>query len=197
MTTIELLNHKINQQIRDVLLFLVLIFSFHYLYIAWERFDFYPFRALVDLLFKDASFILFNQSKCVLDHLTTFAFYTKDQTIYILSNNGQVGYVEVSPGCTSLKQWLHWVFLISLFAGPFKHKIWYIPAGIIVLHHVNLIRIVGLSISLVYLPAYFDFFHDVFFKLMFYSTIFFMWLIWVTKLKKKATNNSGLCKFRC
>jgi exosortase/archaeosortase family protein len=183
---IELVNKlksdKRFQPVKELLLFATLLFSVHYLYIWWSGTGFYPFAHGVEVLFNKASKLLFNQGHAVLEFLNVRHYYT-GQTYYITSLSGEVTWLEVSPGCTSLKQWMHWIFLIALYPGPRLHKLWYIPFGVIVIHFINLVRITGLGITLKYWPTQFDFAHDYIFKTMFYGVIFLMWVIWVEKFK--------------
>lgn len=165
-------------------IFAVLLLSFHYIYLYWASNSFYPFREQVDQLFVFASDILFNQSAWIVKHIFNLNHTTEGQTIWVVTNQGGWGYVEVSPGCTSLKQWMHWLFIMLLFPGPCAHKLWYIPMGIIVIHFINIVRIVGLSLTLKPWPQHFDFFHDYIFKTFFYFMIFVMWVIWVEVFTK-------------
>ena len=71
------------------------------------------------------------------------------------------------------------LFLMLLFPGPWKAKLWFIPLGLVVIHFVNVFRIFGLGLTLIPWPAYFDQFHDYFFKTIFYFIIFLMWVVWV------------------
>ena len=66
---IEFYNSKAFSPIRDVMIFALLLMSFHYLYLFWAHADFYPFRAQVDQLFDFASAILFDQSAWVVKHI--------------------------------------------------------------------------------------------------------------------------------
>lgn len=167
------------QPLRDVAVFAFLLISVHYLYIWWANQAFYPFKHSVDALFIYASDIVFNQSAWLLKNVFHLNHTTEGQTIWVVTNSGDWAYVEVSPGCTSLKQWIHWVFIMLLFPGPWRHKLWYIPAGILVIHFVNVVRIIGLSILLVPWSKHFDFLHDYIFKTFFYLMIFIMWVVWV------------------
>lgn len=185
---------KALQPLFHVGIFALLLMSSHYLYILWARNGFYPFATQVDQLFIFASDILFNQSVWLLKNIFHLNHTTDGQTIWVTTNTGDWGYVDVSPGCTSLKQWMHWIFIMLLFPGPWKHKFWYIPLGIIIIHFVNIIRIVGLSLTLIPWPQHFNFFHDYIFKTFFYFMIFVMWVVWVEKIlqrprKKKALKN--------
>jgi exosortase/archaeosortase family protein len=166
--------------IRNVLLFLVLLFSFHYIYLWWTGIDFYPFHTQVYDLFDWSSALVFKQSAWVLEHVFNIEITTDaQQTIWVTSTNGNPAYVRVTPACTSLKQWMHWIFLMLLFPGPWKQKLWFIPLGLVVIHFVNVFRIFGLGLTLIPWPYQFDNFHDYFFKTIFYFIIFLMWVVWV------------------
>lgn len=169
----------------NVVYFAILLLSFHFIYKWWAATGFYPIKNAVDSLFAFASDILFRQSDWILKHIFRAGHTTSDQTIWVSTNNGLWGYVEVSPGCTSLKQWLHFVFILIFFQGPWRHKLWFIPAGIVVIHFVNIIRIVGLTLTLKPWPNHFDFFHDYIFKTFFYFMIFVMWVVWVEYFPSK------------
>jgi len=176
---VSIWNNPSWRPMKAVLLFIALIIIFHYLYLYWISIDFSPFRAQIDQLFDWSSLLVFRQSVWVLERIFGIDIQTTDQTIWLVSNNGKPAYVGVSPGCTSLKQWMHWIFLMLLFPGPWKHKLWYIPVGIIVLHFVNVFRIFGLALTLIPWPGQFDFFHDYAFRPFFYFMILVMWIIWV------------------
>lgn len=169
--------------LKNVLLFAFLIISFHYLFILWDsKTHLYPFEQQVKELFAWASMLLLDQSIWILYHIFRLDFFItlSDQSIHVQAHNGEWVSLMVSPGCTSLKQWMHWLFLMILFPGPLKHKLWYIPAGLIIIEWVNVIRVVGLTLSLIQWPDKFHFFHDYIFKTFFYFMIFIMWVFWVS-----------------
>ena len=175
----------------DVGLFILLIFSFHFLYLGWQALNYFPVSDLITRLFDSASELLFNQSCWVLEHIFGVDIVTHNHIIGVMNCNDTYSLINVAPECTSLKQWLHWLFLMLLFPGPWKHKLWYIPAGLVVIEWVNVIRVVGITLCMIPFPEYFDFFHDYFFKTLFYFFIFIMWLIWVEKFlhRKEKTKN--------
>ena len=163
----------------DVGLFFVLIFSFHLLYDLWRyQLEYWPAEGLVERLFAWASMLLFDQSTWTLEHIFDLDFYTRDRTIAFLNHEGTYSAVTVAPECTSLKQWMHWLFLMLIFPGPWKHKAWYIPAGLVIIEFTNVVRIVGIALFLRYYPDSFELAHDVIFKIMFYVVIFLMWMLW-------------------
>lgn len=182
----ELYADKRYQSYFDVGLFFVLIFSFHILYVIWsEWLDYWPLKDAVDSLFAWASKLLFGQSTWTLEHIFHMDFFTKDQSIYFLNNEGTYSCVSVAPECTSLKQWIHWLFLMLIFPGPWKHKAWYIPLGLVIVEFTNVVRIVGIALFLRHFPHDFALAHDVIFKIMFYVVIFLMWMIWNDKFHHK------------
>jgi exosortase/archaeosortase family protein len=68
--------------------------------------------------------------------------------------------IVISPGCSGLKQVFQLFFVLILLPGPVKQKVWFIPAGVILLLILNIIRICSLSLVLDSLPAQWKFFHD-------------------------------------
>lgn len=178
----ELYNDKRYQTYFDVGLFFVLIFSFHILYVIWNEYmDYWPIKGTVDRLFAWASALLFDQSTWVLDHVFRIDILTKDQTIAFWNKENTLSYVIVAPECTSLKQWMHWLFLMLIFPGPWKHKAWYIPLGLVIVEFTNVVRVVGICLFLRQFPHDFALAHDGIFKVMFYVVIFLMWMLWVEK----------------
>jgi exosortase/archaeosortase family protein len=171
------LNQPKIQSLVYVFYFTILLLSFHYIYKFWAgNLNFYPFAKQVDNLFIHASLLLFNQSIWVLKDVLQIDIIIEGQTIFV--NNLQA-YVDVSPGCTSLKQWMHWLFIMLLFPGPWKHKLWYIPLGLVFIQFINVFRVVGLALLIIPWPQHFHFFHDYIFKTIFYFGIFMMWVLWV------------------
>ena len=182
---LALRHQKRYQPLFDVGIFALLLIFVHYTYIWWSSAGFPPVRAQVDQLFVWASSVLFDQSVWVLQHIFGVNISTEGQTIYVASRDGSLGYVGVEPGCTSLKQWTHWIVLMLLFPGPWRHKLWYVPLGVVVIHFVNLIRVTGLALTLIPWPHHFAFFHNYIFKTFFYFMIFVMWVVWVEYFKNR------------
>ena len=169
----------------DVGLFILLIFSFHFLYLGWQSIDYYPIAGLIAKLFDSESELLFNQSCWVLEHIFRIDFITMDHAIGVVNCEDTYSFVNVAPECTSLKQWLHWLFLMLLFPGPWKHKLWYIPLGLVIIEFINVVRVVGITLCLIPYPGSFNILHDYIFKILFYFVIFIMWVVWVEKFLHK------------
>ena len=77
----------------DVALFIILIFSFHFLYLGWQNIDYFPIPKLIEELFEKASTLLFNQSCWVLEHIFGVDFITHEHIIGVINNNGTYSFV--------------------------------------------------------------------------------------------------------
>lgn len=172
-----------NRSTVNVGLFIVLIISFHYLYLGWQSIDYWPVGRWVEKLMLWSVNLVYSQSCWVLDHIfcidiTTFA---PQRIISAIDKDGGWAVVTIAPECASLKQWLHWLFLMLLFPGPWKHKLWYIPAGLVIIEWTNVVRICGILMMQIPWPNSFHIAHDYIFKVFFYLVIFLMWVLWVEK----------------
>ena len=167
----------------NVGLFIVLIISFHFLYLGWQALGYWPIGQLVQKLMVWSVNMVFNQSCQVLDRILHVNILTisADRLIATINNEGGWARVVIAPECASLKQWLHWIFLMVLFPGPWKHKLWYIPAGLVIIEWTNVVRICGVLLMQVPFPNSFHIAHDIIFKVFFYLVIFLMWMLWVEK----------------
>ena len=89
--------------------------------------------------------------------------------------------LEVGAPCDGLV--LHALFLafIIAFPGPWKHKLWFAPTGVLLVHMVNVLRITSLAMIIHYAPEYLDFNHDYTFTILVYSFVFVLWIFWVKR----------------
>ena len=181
-----------NRSTVNVGLFILLIFSFHFIYLGWQASGYWPVGKAIEKLMLWSVNLVFNQSCWLLDrvfHINITTISTS-RLIATLNCNGNWARVIIAPECASLKQWMHWLFLMLLFPGPWKHKAWYIPAGLVIIEWTNVVRICGVLLMQVPFPNSFHIAHDYIFKFFFYLVIFLMWMLWVEKfynptLKKK------------
>ena len=176
-----------NQSVVDVGLFIVLIMSFHFLYLGWQAFEYWPIKGTIDKLSLWAVNLVYSQSCWVLENIFHLDLTTMSDIRLIATPNSDGGWARViiAPECASLKQWLHWLFLMLLFPGPWKHKAWFIPTGLVIIEWTNVIRICGIILMQIPWPNSFHLAHDYIFKVFFYLVIFLMWMIWVECFKNK------------
>lgn len=111
------------------------------------------------------------------------------RNVFIYPENN--GYVSVNLSCSGLKQFYQFGVLILLYPGPWKHKLWFIPMGLFIIHLVNIFRIVGMNYVTLHFDKHWDFVHDYVFRPFFYVVMFFLWVWWNEKFyhksKKKET----------
>ncbi len=173
--------HKL-RPIADVLIFMVIIVFFHKLWWDWGLkellLNYFAFAELEMFM----AYQVFLPSAWIDEHLIGYEIYTSETTIYFPNH----GAIIVNGSCSGLKQFYQWIFLMVLFPGPWKQKLWYIPVGILVIHIVNILRIVILSVILVNWPDQWHFSHDWILRPFFYVVIFAMWVIWVEKFRNKS-----------
>ncbi|HEY9113464.1 MAG TPA: archaeosortase/exosortase family protein [Bacteroidales bacterium] len=169
----------------DVALFSIIIVFFHFLW--WDfglksfLYNFASFDQMEQFMAKQ----VFLASSWFDLHVLGYNIRTLNTTIYFPDING---YIEVNGSCSGLKQFYQWTVLMLLFPGPWKHKLWYIPLGIFIIHLNNILRIIILSVIIENWPDYWHFAHDWILRPFFYVIIFTLWVIWVEKIRPKYTS---------
>ena len=189
-----------NRSTVNVGLFIILIISFHFLYLGWQALGYWPVGKLVYSLMVWSVDLVYSQSCWVLDRIFHIDITTVSEQRLIAAMDKEGGWAKViiAPECASLKQWMHWIFLMVIFPGPWKHKLWYIPAGLVVIEWTNVVRICGILLMQMQWPNIhlhlmggdintFHRAHDYVFKFFFYLVIFLMWVLWVEKFYDKKT----------
>lgn len=169
--------------LRDVIIFVMITFAVHYGYRYWaNQLHYKPIGRQMDAAHEATSQMVFNQSVWIIDHILNIPNSTDDKRVIYFSNNGYIG---INHSCSGLKPILQFVILMLIFPGPWKHKAWFIPMGIVIVHLTNLFRICGLAVVTITIPEYWDFAHDYLFRPFFYVVIFFLWVIWVERIRSK------------
>lgn len=174
------------QPIVDVVYFTILLLGFHYIWKYWESdlgFRLFTEDSIFIPVFDFLTNLVFNTSDIFLSFLLKDHYYIANLTWYFDAG----GYVAIIDGCSGLKASIQFVTIILFFPGKWRHKLWFIPTGLIILFISNIIRIVGLSLVVYYYNSYYIFTHDYIFRPFFYGVIFLMWIIWVEKFKTRRT----------
>ena len=191
----DYLNNPKNKSTVDVGLFVLLILGFHVIYLGWQALEYWPIKGVIDKLSLWSVNRVFRESCWVLQHVfgIDITTVTEQRLIAAICKNGTFVTVTIAPECASLKQWFHWLFLMLLFPGPWKHKAWYIPAGLVIIEWTNVVRICGILLAQIWFPGpnTFHIAHDYVFKIFFYLVIFLMWVLWVEKFKNKQQLNNS------
>ncbi|MBN3034991.1 MAG: exosortase/archaeosortase family protein, partial [Bacteroidales bacterium] len=148
----------------DVLIFIVIILAFHLLWrlLVGDLMN-------VPFIFRMASWLshqVFLASQIVLtwlgvqftpfDHMT-IGGSLRNNVIFLPD---VYGYVSVNLSCSGLKQFYQIFFLMILYPGPWRHKLWFIPMSLVIIHLVNIGRIVTMTYITIHDAANWDFWHD-------------------------------------
>ncbi len=154
-------------------MFAIILFGFHFLYSAVVNEDL--MISGLEPLYLYLRVLLFQHSTWVIEHI--LGYNISRQGFNIVFESG--GMIIIDESCSAVKWFAHFLILMLLFPGPWKHKAWFIPLGLLITHLVNIIRISGLAIVFVNRLPSFDFYHDFVFRPLFYLVLFLMWVAWV------------------
>lgn len=141
--------------------------------------------------FYDQKFIgLIIESADQLLHLLGYKTFKvlQDLDYQVIGIDGSNG-VWIGSNCNAIKLFgLFTVFIIA-YPGAFKNKIRFIPAGIILIHLLNILRVAALAIIANAYPQYLDFNHTYTFTLIVYGFIFGLWMLWVNRFSSITTQH--------
>ncbi len=179
---------------KDVAIFMAILLFFHFLFklfasdISAMRFFEGSSDWLAERVYRTSRWILesLNVNVTAFDQLNIDGS-VRNRVFYYAENNG---YVSVNHSCSGLKQFYQWVILMLLYPGPWKHKAWFIPMGLGIIHIVNLFRIVGMTFVTINVPQHWDLIHDYVMRPFFYVVMFALWVWWNEKFYHKSKSNS-------
>lgn len=100
------------------------------------------------------------------------------QTIVTIKGKEMVG---VGNPCNGFELFVLFTGFILCFPGQWKNKAWFIPAGILTIHFINVLRAMALALIQYKAPEYLDFNHHYTFTVVVYAFIFLLWMIWVNR----------------
>lgn len=100
------------------------------------------------------------------------------QTVVCIRNEAVVG---VGNPCNGLELFVLFAGFIICFPGGWKNKWWFILIGSLIIHFINVLRTVSLSLIQFKAPAYLDFNHHYTFTIIVYSVIFLLWMYWTNR----------------
>lgn len=170
--------------LRDVLIFAIIILSVHFSYRYWaNKTRYWPITEQMNMSHEVMSQVVYDQSVWLIIRVLRIPITTDDAKRVIYFENN--GYLGINHSCSGLKPILQFILLMLIFPGPWKHKAWFIPMGIVIVHLTNIFRITGLAVVTITIPQYWDFAHDNVFRPFFYVVIFFLWMIWVERFRPR------------
>ncbi len=163
----------------------LILSSFVYL-VLYLIFEFY----IKKHTFIDQRFIaiIINSSDVVLNLIGYNTFKTISDTDYqVLGIDGSDG-VWIGSSCNAITLFFLFAVFIAAYPGHQKSKLWYIPLGLLLIHILNIIRVIILALIAFYNSAYLDFNHTYTFTIIIYGFIFLLWMTWVNKYSIKETD---------
>lgn len=170
----------------DVALFAIITYGFHLLFRLYaHEIMSIPFMSNAGLWLADQVYhisLWFNRS------ILGFHITVEPGNTMWFSNGG---YITVNTSCSGLKQFYQVLVLFLLFPGPWKHKLWFIPMGFIIMFLTNVFRIIALSVILLWKPEHWDFSHDWILRPFFYVVLFGIWVWWVESYARKKPIKTG------
>lgn len=99
----------------------------------------------------------------------------------VVQISGSLNGVTVGAPCDGIVLLALFTVFIIAFPGPWKHKAWFLPLGLISIHVINAIRITSLAIIAHVKIEWLQFNHDYTFTILVYAYVFALWMIWVYK----------------
>jgi exosortase/archaeosortase family protein len=161
---------------RDVFWFAVITLAIHYSYRFWANsLHYWPIRAWMNELQQSLTGWVFVQSLWVDQHILSIPVMVSGQTLNF--DNGS--WISINGSCAGDKQILQFMLLLLIYPGPWKHKLWYIPMGMVIIHFTNVLRIVLLSLVSISKPEWWHLAHNTVLRGMFYVVILALWIVWI------------------
>jgi exosortase/archaeosortase family protein len=158
----------------DLLNFVVLILAIHFLYDFFTaQFDYIIHRIFG--IYDWFNVTVYKQCKFFLSYLVPVK---SEGQKFIFANKDSI---DILFPCTGVQPMLQFALLLFLYPGPWKHKAWYIPMGMVIIHLTNVFRITGLGIVMAYWPQHWYYAHDYPFRIIVYIVIFILWVVWNDK----------------
>jgi exosortase/archaeosortase family protein len=177
------------EKVRGVFWFCLIILIFYFLWKIWANtFHFAPIQPLISSFSTFIVHQLFNESTYIIRQILKIHISTEPQII-ITNNDIRLFLGESAAG---LKQMCLFSLLIIFITGQWKHKAWFIPVGIVILHLTNVFRIICLVVIAMHWPQQIHYAHDNLLRILYYIVIFGLWVVWVEKIAYK--NNPDIIK---
>lgn len=163
---------------RFLLFFALAALAWFMLYNYWIK----PYTGL-DMAVVDLTLAFSKKTLTLLGHTT----FVEGRLIRIAGTSG----LWVGDNCNAIALFALFSGFILCFPGNVRSKIWYIPAGIVLIFLLNCLRMVVLAISDIYSRAWTEFNHSYTFTIVMYGFIFFLWMYWVNRYSF-AKKNKGI-----
>jgi exosortase family protein XrtF len=95
------------------------------------------------------------------------------------------GGLWVGDNCNGIALFSLFTGFILAYPGNWKKKLFFIPAGILLIEISNILRVVGLAILDTHSRAWTEFNHTYTFTILIYGLIFLLWMYWTNRISDK------------
>ena len=103
------------------------------------------------------------------------------ENVYLLLISGHPAVIVGIP-CNGLVLYALFGGFVLAFPGPWQRKLWFIPAGMVLIWALNVVRVAALAINHYYAHQSVDFNHHYTFTFVVYGCIFGLWMLWAKRL---------------
>lgn len=160
-------------------MFAAITLFIHYSYRFWAyQLDFWPIQPSMHELHRVMTGWVFIQSTWINQHILHIPMTLTGKTMYFDNGRGMC----INESCAGDKQILQFLLLMLIYPGNWKHKLWFIPLGMVIVHFTNILRVVLLSLVSISHPEWWQFAHNTVLRGMFYVVIFALWVLWVKRI---------------
>ncbi|MBC7448898.1 MAG: archaeosortase/exosortase family protein [Hymenobacteraceae bacterium] len=121
--------------------------------------------------------------------LRFFGYQSVAKNTFLFLNNHHV--VSVGWQCDGMAVMALFAGFIIAYPGPWRAKLWFVPAGILIIHGINILRVVALALNQVFSRDTTQFNHHYTFTIVVYGFIFWFWTIWVRRFASTPTTPSA------
>lgn len=111
------------------------------------------------------------------------ADYAHHPSTLILENGKTM--LSIYEGCNGINTMVIFVSFLIAFGPLRKSLLWFIPLGLLIIHIVNLLRIIFLFFVARHLPQFMYFTHKYVFTGILFAVIFALWFWWIRKFALK------------
>lgn len=98
--------------------------------------------------------------------------------------------VNVFEGCNGINVMIVFIAFVVAFGGRLRKMLWFIPAGILIIHMANLLRVGGLYLVAAYFQPYFYYVHKYAFTASLYVIVAVLWWWWSERINKVSIRRS-------
>lgn len=149
---------------------LLLVFHFSYhsvseIFLAWPWVQ--SIRLGIAVHISELSYLLCSWARLEPTELS-------NRTIYFANGRG----LTVIEGCSGFKQLLQSAFLFVFYPGNWRHKLWFVPGALLIVHIINVFRITLLTAWSGLDWPFWQWMHDYPLRGLYFLVIFALWYAW-------------------